>query len=587
MIAQALHVLAQAAPPSPGPAPTGPDAPIPTPVLVFQPVIPEIILCAVAIAGMLYEAFAPKSSRTVHLVFALAGLAGAGIAAIKLWNWSGDPTVLGDAIAADRFAVVATVVLVIAAAFGCIHYTHETARGRLAFRGEFYPLVLFATAGMVLIAAANDLIVVFIALEILSLSLYVLTGLGGRRSNEAAMKYFLLGAFSSAFFLYGVAMAYGATGSTKIPDVVGALGGQTGSQALALLGMGLLVIGFGFKVSAAPFHMWTPDVYQGAPTPVVAFMSAATKVAAFFALMRVLDVALQPLTTTWTPVLYALSVISVVLGAVLAAAQRDVKRMLAYSSVAHAGFILAGLTSPNMIGIRAAMFYLIAYTVMTVGAFGVDDGRRPSRPTSRRPTTATTGSRQRSPGLAALLTIFLLSLAGIPPTVGFIAKVTVFGSAIRAGNWPLVVVCVLASVIAAYAYLRVIVRMYFRAPQLAVDDDRSLVPQVGRARPRGHRARAGRVPAPVVEHHRPGLHLEVVSDDAQGDPRAGRDGRGPRGARSAGAWTASRTRSTRRSRPTPTCSARRRATCSRPAASASGRCSCCWPATSATRPTPG
>jgi NADH-quinone oxidoreductase subunit N len=474
MIAQALHVLAQAAP---APVPSGPDAPIPTPVLVFQPVIPEIILCAVAIAGMLYEAFAPKSSRTVHLVFALAGLAGAGIAAIKLWNWSGDPTVLGDAIAADRFAVVATVVLVIAAAFGCIHYTHETARGRLAFRGEFYPLVLFATAGMVLIAAANDLIVVFIALEILSLSLYVLTGLGGRRSNEAAMKYFLLGAFSSAFFLYGIAMAYGATGSTKIPDVVGALGGQTGSQALALLGMGLLVIGFGFKVSAAPFHMWTPDVYQGAPTPVVAFMSAATKVAAFFALMRVLDVALQPLTTTWTPVLYVLSVVSVVLGAVFAAAQRDVKRMLAYSSVAHAGFILAGLTSPNMIGIRAAMFYLIAYTVMTVGAFGVTMvvAVKTDEPSSY---DSYDGLAARSPGLAALLAIFLLSLAGIPPTVGFIAKVTVFGSAIRAGNWPLVVVCVLASVIAAYAYLRVIVRMYFRAPQLAVDDDRSLVPQV-------------------------------------------------------------------------------------------------------------
>jgi NADH-quinone oxidoreductase subunit N len=474
MIAQALHVLAQAAP---APVPSGPDAPIPTPVLVFQPVIPEIILCAVAIAGMLYEAFAPKSSRTVHLVFALAGLAGAGIAAIKLWNWSGDPTVLGDAIAADRFAVVATVVLVIAAAFGCIHYTHETARGRLVFRGEFYPLVLFATAGMVLIAAANDLIVVFIALEILSLSLYVLTGLGGRRSNEAAMKYFLLGAFSSAFFLYGIAMAYGATGSTKIPDVVGALGGQTGSQALALLGMGLLVIGFGFKVSAAPFHMWTPDVYQGAPTPVVAFMSAATKVAAFFALMRVLDVALQPLTTTWTPVLYVLSVVSVVLGAVFAAAQRDVKRMLAYSSVAHAGFILAGLTSPNMIGIRAAMFYLIAYTVMTVGAFGVTMvvAVKTDEPSSY---DSYDGLAARSPGLAALLAIFLLSLAGIPPTVGFIAKVTVFGSAIRAGNWPLVVVCVLASVIAAYAYLRVIVRMYFRAPQLAVDDDRSLVPQV-------------------------------------------------------------------------------------------------------------
>jgi len=475
----AVHLLAQAVPsPSPfAPPPTGPDAPIPTPVLVFNPVIPELVLCGMAIVGMLYEAFARRSLRQVHLVIALTGLAVAGIAALKLWNWTGDPTVLGDSIAADRFTVLATVILVIAAAFGVIAYTHEAASGRLAFRGEFYPLVLFATAGMVLIAAANDLIVVFIALEILSLSLYVLTGLGGSRSNEAAMKYFLLGAFSSAFFLYGVAMAYGATATTKIPAIVGALAGQTGSQALALLALGLLVIGFGFKIAAAPFHMWTPDVYQGAPTPVVAFMSAGTKVAAFFALMRVLDVALQPLTSTWTPVIYALAIVSVVLGAVLAAAQRDVKRMLGYSAVAHAGFILAGLTSPNMIGIRAAMFYLIAYSVMTVGAFGIVMlvGVKTDEPSSY---DNYDGLAQRSPGLAALLTIFLLSLAGIPPTVGFIAKLTVFGSAIQAGNWPLVIVCVLASVIAAYAYLRVVLRMYFRAPHVAVDDDRSLMPQV-------------------------------------------------------------------------------------------------------------
>jgi len=210
---------------------------------------------------------------------------------------------------------------------------------------------------------------------------------------------------------------------------------------------------------------------------VVAFMSAGTKVAAFFALMRVLDVALQPLTTTWTPVIYALAIVSVVLGAVLAAAQRDVKRMLGYSAVAHAGFILAGLTSPNMIGIRAAMFYLIAYSVMTVGAFGIVMlvGVKTDGPSSY---DNYDGLAQRSPGLAALLTIFLLSLAGIPPTVGFIAKLTVFGSAIQAGNWPLVIVCVLASVIAAYAYLRVVLRMYFRAPHVAVDDDRSLMPQV-------------------------------------------------------------------------------------------------------------
>jgi NADH-quinone oxidoreductase subunit N len=471
MIAALIH-LAQA---TPSPV-AGPDAPIPTPVLVFQPVVPELLLCFAAIVGMLYEAFARRSNPRVHLVFALVGLAGAGVAAIRLWNWTGDATVLGDAVAVDRFSVLATVVLVIAAAFGCVHYTHEVGRGRLPWRGEFYPLVLFATAGMILIVAANDLIVVFIALEILSLALYVLTGIGGRRSSEAAMKYFLLGAFSSAFFLYGVAMAYGATASTKIPAVVGALAGQTGSQAIALLAMALLAIGFGFKISAAPFHMWTPDVYQGAPTPVVAYMSAATKVAAFFALMRVFDVALQPLTTSWTPVVYAISIVSVIVGSLAAAAQRDVKRMLAYSSVAHAGFILAGLTSANMIGIRAAMFYLIAYSVMTVGAFGVTMAVavRTEEPSSY---DSYDGLASRSPGLAALLTVFLLSLAGIPPTVGFIAKLTVFSSAIRAGNWPLALVCVLASVIAAYAYLRVVVRMYFRRPDGDVEDDRSFVPQ--------------------------------------------------------------------------------------------------------------
>jgi NADH-quinone oxidoreductase subunit N len=465
-----LANLAQAAP-----TPTGPDAPIPTPPLVVQPIAPEILLCVAAIVGMLHEAFARRSSRIAHLAFALIGLAGAGVAAIRLWSWDGDATVLGGSIAVDRFTVVATVVLVLAAAFGCLFYHHAAGRGRLPWRGEFYPLVLFATAGMVLIVAANDLIVVFLALEILSLALYVLTGLGGRRSSEAAMKYFLLGAFSSAFFLYGVAMAYGATASTKIPAVVGALSGQTGSQAIALLGMGFLAIGFGFKISAAPFHMWTPDVYQGAPTPVVAYMSAATKVAAFFALMRVFDVAFQPLTTSWTPVVYAISLVSVVLGSVLAAAQRDVKRMLAYSSVAHAGFILAGLTSANVIGVRAAMFYLIAYAVMTVGAFGVTT-LVAVRTEDASSYESYDGLAARSPGLAALLTVFLLSLAGIPPTVGFIAKLTVFGAAIRAGNWPLVLVCVLASVIAAYAYLRVIVRMYFRRPAGDVEDDPAVVP---------------------------------------------------------------------------------------------------------------
>jgi NADH-quinone oxidoreductase subunit N len=454
---------------------------IPTPTIELRPILPELFLCAFAIVGMLYEAFARRSSPGVHLAIALVGIVAAGVAAVTLWNWSGSPYVLGDTVAVDRFSVVATVILLAAAAFGVVLYAHYAARDPMSYRGEFSPLTLFATAGMVLLAAANDLIVVFLALELLSLSLYVLTGITGRRrATEASMKYFLLGAFSSAFFLYGVAMAYGATTSTKIvgvtgPGIVQALAGQTGSQALALLAMAFLVIGFGFKISAAPFHMWTPDVYEGAPTPVVAFMSAATKVAAFFALIRVLDVALQPLTWDWTPVVYALAIVSVVVGSVLAIAQRDVKRMLAYSSVAHAGFILTGLTAPNAIGIRSAMFYLIVYSLMTIGAFTVVM-LVASRGEEQTSLEAYAGLARRRPGLAALMAVFLLSLAGIPPTAGFIAKVTVFSAAIGAGNWPLAVVGVVGSVVAAFFYLRVIVYMYMREPGDALEPDGGLVP---------------------------------------------------------------------------------------------------------------
>ena len=456
---------------------------ISTPPIELRPVLPEILLCAFAIVGMLYEAFARRPSRFTHLAIALVGLAAAGIAALTLWSWSGSPYVLGDTVAVDGFSVVSRIVLVAAAALGCLFYTHYVGREPASFRGEFYPLVLFATAGMTLITAANDLILVFLALELLSLSLYVLTGITGRRrASEAAMKYFLLGAFSSAFFLYGVAMAYGAAASTKIvgvasPGIVQALSGQTGSQALAFLAVAFLVIGFGFKVSAAPFHMWTPDVYQGAPTPVVAFMSAATKVAAFFALIRVLDVAFQPLTWIWTPVIYALAIASIVIGSVLAIAQHDVKRMLAYSSVAQAGFILTGLTAADVTGIRAAMFYLIVYSLMTVGSFGIVMlvSARGEEQTSL---DAYAGLARSSPGLAALMALFLLSLAGIPPTAGFIAKVTVFSAAIGAGNWPLAVVGVVASVAAAFFYLRVIVYMYMREPVGIVETDTGMMPRL-------------------------------------------------------------------------------------------------------------
>ena len=242
------------------------QAALPTPELVLEPVLPELFLVAFAIIGLLYEAFARRSEPIVHLSIGLAGIALAGAATLWLWNWDGPATVLGGSISADRFAVLARLLLLVVAALGLLLGDHYFRRSGDEVRGEFTPLVLLATSGMTLIVAAADLVVVFLALEILSLALYVLTGLTGRRAaNEAAMKYFLLGAFSSAFFLYGLAMAYGATGTTKIGPMALALSGTGGTQALALLGFALLAVGFGFKVSAAPFHMWTPDVYQGAP----------------------------------------------------------------------------------------------------------------------------------------------------------------------------------------------------------------------------------------------------------------------------------------------------------------------------------
>jgi NADH-quinone oxidoreductase subunit N len=317
---------------------------------------------------------------------------------------------------------------------------------------------------MTLIASANNLIVVFLALEILSLSLYVLTGFSFRiTAIEGAMKYFLLGAFSSAFFLYGIALAYGATDTVSITGIARSLGGRLGDQSLALTAAGLLAVGFAFKVAAVPFHTWAPDAYQGAPTPVTAYMSAATKVAAFAALLRVFNVAFAPLQWDWTPFIWVLAAVSMVVGSMIALSQTDIKRMLAYSSVAQAGFILTGVTAAGQRGISASMFYLVAYAAMIVGAFGIVmlvSGRGEERTSI----SSYAGLARTHPALAGALTLFLASLAGIPPTAGFIAKVSVFGAAVDAGHWPLVLIAVLASVVAAFFYLRVIVIMYTQEP---------------------------------------------------------------------------------------------------------------------------
>ncbi|HET7235057.1 MAG TPA: NADH-quinone oxidoreductase subunit NuoN [Actinomycetota bacterium] len=447
------------------------------PTVELAPIAPELILVGAAIVVLLGGVIVRGVDRLVWLFASLAGVAGAATASVLLWDWDGELTVLAGSVAVDRFGVVVRLIVLGVAAIGLLYGHHYLERSGEA-RIEFYPLVLFATAGMTLFAVSADLIVAFLALEILSLSLYVLTGLSRRLGSvEGAMKYFLLGAFSSAFFLFGVAMAYGATGSTSLAAVADALAGQTGSMALGLTAVGLLAVGFAFKVSAVPFHMWTPDVYQGAPTAVTAFMAAGTKVAAFAALMRVFNVAFQPLTWDWQPIVWALAAISIVAGSVLAIAQTDIKRMLAYSSISHAGFVLTGLTAPGETGIASALFYLVAYAVTVIGAFGVVmlvSGRGEQRTSL----SSYTGLAARSPFAAALLTVFLLSLAGIPPTVGFVAKVSVFSAAMEAGAWSLVLIGVLASVVAAFFYLRVIVLMYMREPEEGTEPDPSLLPRL-------------------------------------------------------------------------------------------------------------
>ena len=453
------------------------QAALTTPRVDLLPILPELILAGTGILVLLGGAVTRRAEPLALVLVALAGVVAAAAASIVLWDWDGNLTVLRGTVATDRFGVVVRLILLGSAGIGLLYGHHYFERSR-EYPREFSALILFATSGMTLFAVSADLIVAFLALEILSLSLYVLTGFSSRAGSvEAAMKYFLLGAFSSAFFLFGVAFAYGATASTRLGEISSALSGRSGSQALALTAMGLLAVGFAFKVSAVPFHMWTPDVYQGAPTAVTAFMSAGTKVAAFAALIRVLNVALQPLTWDWRPIVWALAAVSVVVGSVFAIAQKDIKRLLAYSSISHAGFVLMGLTSAGQVGISAALYYLVAYAATVLGAFGVVM-LVSARGEQRTSLGSYEGLGRRSPGLAGLLTLFLLSLTGIPPTAGFIAKIQVFRSAMDAGYWGLVLIGVIASVVAAFFYLRVVVLMFMRDPEGDAETDDTLLPRL-------------------------------------------------------------------------------------------------------------
>jgi len=331
---------------------------------------------------------------------------------------------------------------------------------------EIYPLTLFAVGGMLLFPAANDLLTMFVALEVLSLPLYLLCGLARRRrllSHEAAMKYFLLGSFSSAFFLFGIAMLYGFAGSVSLATIATTVAAGTGSDTLLYAGIALTGLGLLFKIGAVPFHAWKPDVYQGAPTPITALMASCTVVSAFGALLRVFYVAFGTLTWDWRPALWVIAVLTMVIGAVVAITQTDVKRLLAYSSIAHAGFILTAVISSSVDGLSSSLFYLATYGLTTVGAFAVitlvrDKGGEADH------LSRWAGLGKRSPVVAGIFALFLLSFAGIPLTSGFIGKFAVFQAAIGGGDLALVVVGVISSAIAAFFYARVIVLMFFSDP---------------------------------------------------------------------------------------------------------------------------
>jgi NADH-quinone oxidoreductase subunit N len=393
-----------------------------------------------------------------------------------LWNDvqdNGPKSLIGGALGLDGFSVFVTVIICSAVLVSSLFLDEYLRRVDLD-GAEVYALMLMSASGGVIMASANDLIVLFLGLESLSLALYVMAASQLRRldSQESGLKYFVLGGFSSAFFLYGIALTYGATGSTNLQQILTFLDQNVLLEnGILLAGVALLLVGFGFKIAAIPFHSWTPDVYQGAPTPVTGFMASASKAAAFAALLRVFVVGLSNYETDWQPVIWVLAVITVLGGAILAVVQTNVKRMLAYSSISHAGFILVAVDAAARLGhdgdnrgVAAALFYLLAYAVMVLGTFGVvtlvsraNDGDQSL--------DAFRGLGRSRPGLAFVFTVFLLAQAGVPLTSGFIAKFSVIAAAADAQSWVLAIIAMLSAVIAAFLYLRIIVSMYLVDPE--------------------------------------------------------------------------------------------------------------------------
>ena len=471
---------------------------IPAPKIEWGQLSPMLLVFGVATAGVLVEAFVPRPlRRPIHIALALGGLAGAFVLTIVVSLSSsvfghGSPGHIAavGAVAVDRPTLfIQGTILVLAfismlliaesshevtsfvAQAAAVPGSPEEREGLLAgiTHTEVYPLTLFAVGGMLLFPAANDLLTMFVALEVLSLPLYLLCGLARRRrllSQEASMKYFLLGAYSSAFFLFGVAMLYGFAGSVRLSAIAAAATSDIGNVTLLYAGIALLGLGLLFKIGAVPFHSWKPDVYQGAPTPVTALMASCTLVSAFGAVLRIFYVAFGQLTWDWRPAVWAVAILTMLVGSIVAITQTDVKRLLAYSSIAQAGYVLTGVVAANTAGLSGSMFYLAAYGAAVIGAFAVVTlVRDPAGEALHLSSWA--GLGKRSPLIAGVFAFFLIAFAGIPLTSGFSGKFAVFQAAVSGGALPLVIIGVLSSAILAFPYVRVIVLMFFSEPSPA------------------------------------------------------------------------------------------------------------------------
>ncbi|MET9284972.1 NADH-quinone oxidoreductase subunit NuoN [Nocardia beijingensis] len=484
-------------------------ASVPAPSIEYGALSPMLIVFGAAVLGVLAEAFVARRYRyATHLVLSVAGLVAALIAVALLAGT--EIAAVAGAVAIDGVTLFLQGTILVVSLLGILFIAERGAQPRQQARSgpgtwsraaatleggvdaftpqasavpgsadeaaalragvsttEVFPLTLLAVGGLLLFPASNDLLTMFVALEVLSLPLYLLCGLARRKrllSQEAALKYFLLGAFSSAFFLYGVALLYGQAGTVRLGGIADAIARHPDNATLAVLGIAMLAVGLLFKIGAVPFQSWVPDVYQGAPTAITGFMAAATKIAAVGALVRVLQVAVPGLRDDWRPILAAVAIATMAVGAVMAITQTDVKRMLAYSSVAHAGFLLTGPVAANDRGVAAVLFYLLAYGIGTLGAFAVVSLVREPDGDEATGLPRWAGLGRRSPWLATVFALFLLSFAGLPLTSGFVSKFTVFEAAASGGATSLVIIGVICSAIAAFFYLRVIVLMFFTDP---------------------------------------------------------------------------------------------------------------------------